>query len=52
MREMLCKERWRYGNFINKKDLNGKQTWDQTTEGLLYQDMTQVHSKPELSRQC
>lgn len=41
MREILCKERWRYGNFINKKDLNGKQTWDQITEGLLYQDMTQ-----------
>lgn len=50
MREMLCKKGWRCGNFINKKDLNGKGAWDRIIEVLLYQDMTQIHSKLELSR--
>lgn len=39
MRGMVYKEGWRCGDFMNKKDLNGKGAWDQILEGLLYQDV-------------
>lgn len=42
MRGMVCKEGWRCGIFMNKKDLDGKGAWDQIIESLLYQDMIQV----------
>lgn len=41
MKGMVYKEGSRCGNFMNK-GLNGKGSWDQVIEGLLYQDMIQV----------